>query len=390
MILDRRAVVAGVLTVLVTGLSACRATTPDTTSATEILPEVDAIVRNHRFPGMTVAIARPDGVFTNAAGVANRETSEPMTADNTMLAASIGKTFVAATLLRYVDENRLTLDDPIKIWLGSREWFKDLPNGNAITIRHLLQHQSGLPDHVYMEAFAALLPERVDSMTPEALIALILDTQPLFAPGEGWAYSDTGFLLLGLIIEEVAGRTYYQEIQDLFITELGLDSTAPSDQKRIPKLARGYASPESGLNLPAVTTGEDGAMLWNPAIEWTGGGLYSTAHDLALWGRAFLSGSLHSHNIFQQAITGVQTSRNDLTSLYGLGVSIRSSSAFGPVYGHRGSIPGYISSLQYYPDYDIAIAFQINTDIGIIDVQRPVIFEIEEQLARLALADQGR
>jgi D-alanyl-D-alanine carboxypeptidase len=308
-----------------------------------------------------------------------------MTAETTMLAASIGKTFVAAAVLQMSDEGKLNLDDPISNWLGDKAWFDRLPNANTITIRHLLQHSSGLLDHVHMQAFSDLWLGGAEDPAPEDLIELVLDTEPLFAAGEGWSYSDTGYLLIGLIIERVAGQSYEDVVQSRFLTPLKLTSTGPSNQKRLPQLARGYASDEPGLGLPAVTTDDGGAMIWNPAIEWTGGGLYATSHDLALWGQAFLSGRLLTKGPHEEALRGVFASHQDVNSLYGLGVSIRLDSPWGPVYGHRGWIPGYVSSLQYYPDFDTTIAFQTNTDIGIIDVEAPTVLQIEEQIAAVAL-----
>ncbi len=117
-----------------------------------------AIIVDYDLPGMTVAMAGPDGAVTVATGVANREDEALMTPETTMLAASIGKTFVAATVLQLSEQGTLALDDPISRWLGDRVWFGRLPNGTTITVRHLLQHRSGLPDHVHMPAFAALWP----------------------------------------------------------------------------------------------------------------------------------------------------------------------------------------------------------------------------------------
>ena len=304
-----------------------------------------------------------------------------------MLAASIGKTFVAATVLQLCDEGRLDLDAPISKWLERWDWFADLPNADTIRVRHLLQHTSGLPDHVHMDAFAQLGLNRAAELGPEGMVALVLGTEPRFPAGAGWSYTDTGYLLLGLIIEAETGRAYYDEIRARFLEPLALISTGPSDRKALPGLARGYVFAASGLGLPPVTTDDAGIMLWNPGIEWTGGGCYSTSHDIAIWGRAFLSGGLLEPETFAQAIDGVVASDGDAMSFYGLGIAIRQESNWGTLYGHRGWIPGYVSSLQYYPDYDTAIAFQTNTDIGIIDSKDPVIMVIEERLAAVIFGE---
>lgn len=339
------------------------------------------LIREHDLPGITIAVANAGGLTSIAAGLADREAGSSMVPETTMLAASIGKTFVAATVLQLVDEERLDLDAPIKDWLGGKDWFDRLPNANAITIRHLLMHTAGLPDHVHMQAFSDLWLAGTADATPEDLIELVLDTEPLFTAGDGWSYTDTGYLLIGLIIEKVTEQSYADEVRARFLTPLGLTMTGPSNQKRLPGLARGYASGETGLGLPQRTTDDTGTLVWNPAIEWTGGGFYSTARDLAVWGRAFLSGRLLSAGSYQEALDGVSASDDDVNSFYGLGISIRPNSPWGPVYGHRGWIPGYVSSLQYYPEHDTAIAFQTNTDIGIIDVDAPIILQIEVEIA---------
>lgn len=355
----------------------------------DLATETAAIIEDYGLPGMTVAVARPNGEMMIALGFADRENNRIMSTGTTMLAASIGKTFVAATLLQLSDEGQLSLDDPVSRWLGDREWFDRLPNADGMTLRHLLQHRSGLPDHVHLDAFAELWPDKVDGATAEALIGLVLDSAPLFPPGEGWAYTDTGYLLLGLVIERATGRPYEDVVDERFIVPLGLSSTGPSNTPSLPGLARGYVGTDSGLGLPSYTTDDAGVMLWNPAIEWTGGGLYANARDLAVWGRAFLSGRILSDATYREALKGVPVSENDTAPSYGLGMSIRTVSDFGPVYGHHGWIPGYVSSLQYYPGYDTAVAFQINTDIGIINSDQPVLPEMEARLAQI-LFGSGR
>lgn len=112
--------------------------------------EVSHIVRANGFPGMTAAAALPDGTAISVAiGMADRESGAPMTRQSRMLAASIGKTFVAATILALDQEELLHLDDPISMWLSNRGWFERLPNYHTATILHLLTHTSGLPDHIH-------------------------------------------------------------------------------------------------------------------------------------------------------------------------------------------------------------------------------------------------
>jgi D-alanyl-D-alanine carboxypeptidase len=169
---------------------------------------LDALRAEHGFPGVSVAWTGTDGaVEMRASGLADLEAGVPMTPESRTLAASIGKTFVAAAALSLQAEERLSLDDPVSKWLGDRAWLPRLPNNAGLTLRHLLTHTGGLPDHVdlpaFQELFMSLGPDD-PAPDPEVLIALILDAEPLFRPGESWAYSDTGYLVAGLVIEAAA------------------------------------------------------------------------------------------------------------------------------------------------------------------------------------------
>ena len=342
------------------------------------------------FPGATAAIALPDGqIVTAATGFADVEASVPMEPGTRMLAASIGKTFVAATALALEAEGRLGRDDLLSAHLGTRAWFDRLPNAETITLGDLLHHTSGLPDHVHMEAFGAEMAARVasgdDADGPEAAIAFVLDSEPLFAAGDGWAYSDTGYLLLGLVLEDVAGETYYDAVTARFLTPLELSDTSPSNLRSIPGLAVGYTAPDNPFGMPPRTMDDEGALVWDPAMEWTGGGLASTSRDLAKWGQALFTGAAMEGSYLDRLLDGVPVSPDAPGVLYGAGVAIYSDTPRGPVYGHGGWIPGYVSSLRHYAGHELTVAFQINSDVGIVDDSTDLVPAMEGGLADLAI-----
>ena len=345
----------------------------------------EAIAAEYGLPGMTVAIADPAGRRAEVAvGLADVETGRPMTTDTPMLAASIGKTFVAATVIALAEEGRLGLDDLLSRWLGAEPWFGRLPNSDTITLRQLLAHRSGLPDHVYDPAFAAAWQAGERRLSPRELIALVLDREPLFPAGEGFAYSDTGYLLLGLVIEQISGAPWEDEVRRRFLQPLDLAHTGPSNTRHIPGLANGYVNQPNMLGLPPETLDEEGALRWDPGVESSGGGFYSTSSDLATWGAALFSGQVLGETATSAMLRGGAASDADPASRYGLGVAIIDTSAYGASYGHRGWIPGYTASLGYFPAHGTAIAFMLNTDAGVIDMERPVIREIEDRLAAVA------
>lgn len=322
------------------------------------------------FPGATVAYVLPDGTLTDVViGLADVEADVPMTSESRMLAASIGKTMVAAAVLSLESDGVLNRADHVSQYLGATDWFARVPNATEMTIGHLLTHTAGLPNHVHMDGVVAeLMANDGDGhVAPEEAIASILDMPPLFEAGTAWAYTDTGYLLLGLVIEAATERDYYDLVQERFLDPLDLTQSEPSNSPVLAGLAVGYTDEGNPFGLPARTMDEEGVMLWNPAIEWTGGGLISTSHDLARWGHALFSGTALGAPYLDRMLDGVPVNPEAPSIVYGSGVAIYTESEFGPIYGHSGWIPGYVSSLRHYPDYGVTLAFQVNSDVGVLD-----------------------
>ncbi len=337
---------------------------------------LDELREEHGFVGATAAYSLQGGeVRAFATGMADLERGLAMTPHTRLLSGSIGKTFVAAVALDLEREGKLDLDDPVAHWLGQERWYARLPNGRAITVRQLLSHSAGLPDHVYEEEFQLAVaemgslaltdPERY--LGPVEAISFVLDREPLFAPGEGFSYTDTGFLLAGLVIERAAGSTYYEELQRRFLDPLGLDETSPSNQRKLEGLAVGYLQGSDpvgpGGRPPSRIVDREGALWIHPAIEWTGGGLVTTSRDLVVWarelyeGRAIEGGYLES--LLESGYRGAEAEAR-----YGLGVFLYDT-PLGPAYGHPGWFPGYNSWVRYYPELGIALAMQVNRDYGV-------------------------
>lgn len=358
--------------------------------AKKLVTRLGEFQARHEFPGATVAVAFSHGeVITTATGHADLETGTPMTAKSRMLAASIGKTFVAATVHALDADGLLDIDAPVSRYLGNRKWFPRLPNHKTMTVAHLLRHASGLPDHVHVDAFAREMKKRVttgdDALPAADAIAFVLDAEPLFPAGKAWSYTDTGYLLLGMIIEQVTERPYYEEIDQRFINPLALSDTAPSNHRNLADLAVGYTSTGNPFGIPQRTMDEDGRLYWDPAVEWTGGGLVSTSRDLAVWGRALFTGSAMEEPYLDALLDGMPVAPDTPNRRYGTGVAIHANTPRGTVYGHAGWIPGYVSSLRHYVDHGITVAFQINTDVGIVDDTSDVVPTLENALVDLVI-----
>lgn len=345
---------------------------------------LDALRSRHGFPGATAAFALADGrIVTVATGLADREEQIAMKPDSRMLSGSIGKTFVAALALQLVAEGKLSLDRPIKTWLGAEPWFDRLPGGNQITLRHLLTHSSGLPDHVYSPEYAHAVksernaePDRI--FPPRRLVNFVLDKELLFPVGEGYQYTDTGYILVGLIIEKAGGRPYYEQLQSRILGPLELTLTSPSNKRELTSLAPGHLAEDNRFGLPQKNA-ELGLMRFNPGTEWTGGGLCSNPRDLVRWAMALYRGGLFETR-WQRELLASKVPRDDSGErFYGLGVYV-SQTPLGTSLGHGGWFPGWRSSMQYFPNHELAVAVQLNTDVDV----DPTAYAIE--LARTIVA----
>lgn len=350
---------------------------------------LDTFRDRYDFPGATAAVALPDGtVIVAATGLADVEAGTSMTPDSRMLAASIGKTFVAATVLQLESDNRLSRADLLADHLGDRAWFDRLPNAGTITIAHLLHHSAGLPDHVYLPEFQgawAQLTSGDAAIDPDEIIGFVTGKEPLFAAGSAWAYSDTGYLLLGLVIEEVTGAPWSDAVRARFLDPLLLTGTISSDRSSLPDLAVGYVEPDNPFGLPERTADAEGRLLWNPAVEGAGGGFASTSQDLALWGHLLFGGEAMAGPYLDRLLDGVRVDPDAPGVLYGAGVAIYVDTPRGPVYGHGGWVPAYVSSLRHYADHGVTVAFQINTDAGVMDDSSDLVPALEASLADLAI-----
>ncbi len=326
--------------------------------------ELDQLWRLHRFPGATAAFVLPEGqhrVF--ATGYADREQGIQMSPDSLQLAGSVGKSFTAAVVLSLAQDGVLNLDDKVSKWLGQERWMWRLPNQRDITIRTLLNHSSGIPDHTHDERFLQTLRSRLRSnpdfrLSPAELIQFVVDKDALFAAGRQFAYSDTNYILAGMVIERASGSSYFGELVRRFLEPLHLSLTGPADRRGLPSLATGYVGGGNPFGLPRKTVSRS-ILAVNPMIQWTAGGLVSNPLDLARWAKALYEEKALKKPYLDELLGSVAPDRKGRK--YGLGVQIENSE-FGPLYGHDGWFPGYRTRMAYFPDHQVAVAIQINTD----------------------------
>jgi D-alanyl-D-alanine carboxypeptidase len=319
-------------------------------------------------PGITASFILPDDrVASVAVGYSDVEEHIAMKPGDRMPSGSTGKTFVSALAILLAQEGILSLDDKAEKWLGDRDWFDRLPNARDLTIRILLRHQSGIIEPYNVQEtseqiFGRLSANRQMDIPPEEIIAYVLDRDPLFEAGKGFHYSDSNYLIVGLIIEEATQSTYYQELERRILTPHGLTDTIAQDRQVLPGLIPGYTNFLGIFGDEAVKTVTEGKMIYNPKFEWTGGGIITTPADLVRWAKLLYEEKLSSKPYLEELLA-----HDPSVSNYGLGVFVHETE-LGPVYGHRGIMPGYLTVMSYFADHQIAVAAQFNRDHDIGDL----------------------
>jgi len=336
-------------------------------------PTIEYDDKEGGFRGATAAFVLHDGRSVGVAtGYADFEESIPMTRGAKLLTASIGKTFVAATLVQMAcAEHRLSLDDKISKWFGSEPWFNRLPNSADISVRMLLNHSAGIADYIGTQAHVSDIRQAFDNgedfyPSHTKKLSYIFGMDPLFPAGTSSRYSSTHYILAGMIIEHLSESTLYNEIQTRFLDPFGLHDTLPADRKDIPGLVPGYMGAINRMGFP-TKSGSIGQLSWDPTFEWAGGGFAGTTLDLVQWAKALYEGDVLGGACTAEMLTSVAPLPSDASATarrFALGVHIWPQTNLGTALGHGGLIPGYASRLLYFPRYGIAVAVSVNSGWG--------------------------
>jgi D-alanyl-D-alanine carboxypeptidase len=312
-------------------------------------------------PGAAGWVRNERGSLGAASGLANRRTRQPMRPELRFRAGSMTKSLVAAVVLRLAAEGRLSLEDPLERWLPG-----SLRYGDRVSLRHLLNHTGGVPSPTATleQALYASRSGRLRAWTPQALVAMVADQPPAFPAGAAWSYSNTGYVLLGLVVEAASQRTLDQELDRSILTPLGMrDTLLPDSAPEIPgPSARGYS-------LPLGPQGEalDGPLLdftvQNPSWAGAAGALVSTLPDLTRFFRALLGGRLLPPPLLAEMTTMVEVPSGSiplpLYDRYGLGL-LEVETPAGPLLGMVGGIPGFLSIVLSTPDGRRQFGLMIN------------------------------
>lgn len=326
----------------------------------DLQARLDSLTTSTGVPGATVGVALDDGSsFGLASGWADTILDRRMQPSDRMLQGSVGKTYFGAVALQLVHEGLIDLDAKVSTYLGQQTWFPRLPNAADITVRQLMNHTSGVVRYEFNPAFLAdLTAEPFRSWTPVERLEYLFDTEAPFPAGDGWDYSDTNYILLAMIIEQVTGNRAYAEIEQRVLEPLGIVNTVPSDSPDIEGLIQGYAGdPNPFGGSPEMLA--DGRMTINPQFEWGGGGFASTAEDLARWVKDIHEGRAFDESLLDDARAGIEAPLGP-GGRYGLGV-IMLELPVGAAWGHSGFMPGYRTEMYYFPEGRFGLALQINS-----------------------------
>jgi CubicO group peptidase (beta-lactamase class C family) len=303
-----------------------------------------ALERQH-LPGISVAVAR-DGnvVFARGCGFRNVGEKLPADADTMHSIASISKQFTAAAIMQLAERGLLRLNDPVSRYFP---WF---PSGDRIELRHLLTHTSGIPDYFPLEELDRLA---FAEASPREIIESVLKRSAAFAPGAEYQYCNTGYVMLGTIIERIANQPYAQYLQTNFFDPLGMARTGIDDTSTIhPNLAVGYTS----FVLGPWKLARD----YHPAWEFATGGMYSTVLDILKWNLALRAG-----RVVSAASLALMTTRARLADGqpvdYGFGLGVGDAGGLREI-RHTGGLPGFSTDNATYPDAGVDIIVFVNHD----------------------------
>lgn len=320
---------------------------------------VDSMRTAGNFPGLSAAIVYKDNTTVAlVSGYNDKEKNIPLKTTDALMHGSVGKTYASAIALRLVKEGKLNLEEKVSAYLGYLPWYNRIPNAADITIKMLMNHSSGVMRYEFKEQFTKDLTANVTkTWKPEELLHYILDEKASFPAGEGWEYSDSNYILLGMIIEKITGKKFYDLVKRDLLQPFGLKQTFPTDSRELKGLAQGYAGADNVFGGKDKVIGEDGLFIINPQFEWTGGGMYSTSSDLAKWGKLLYEGKVVDTSLLFAHAVPAKLGRD---VKYGLGIIYRPT-ALGVAYGHSGFFPGYLAEMLYFPAKQCCIVVQANS-----------------------------
>jgi D-alanyl-D-alanine carboxypeptidase len=321
------------------------------TASAPLAGRVDSLVSSYmattRTPAVSVAVVRgPDTLVMKGFGKASLDLDRPATASTIYRIGSITKQFTAAEILRLAERGKLTIDDPFTTYLP------DVPaHGRTITIRQLLNQTSGIHEIMAEPAWRSTASEQ---LSPRQVVAFVDHDSLDFDPGTAWKYSNTNYVLLGMIIEKVTGESYANYLQHDLFAPLGLARTSyclsrPSD----PSVAAGYSAGPDGVKP---------TRFLDMSHPHAAGALCSTVRDLVTWQRELAGGRVVDAESYA-LMTTPDTLINGTRLTYGFGFDVGALGTH-PEISHGGALDGFVAMANYYPADGLNVVVLTNADRG--------------------------
>jgi CubicO group peptidase (beta-lactamase class C family) len=323
-------------------------------SAGALAPKVDeyitAEMQREKIPGLSLGVLR-DGklIYARGYGLANVELDVPVKPETIFQTGSVGKQFTATAVMMLVEDGKISLDDKIS------KYFPDSPAAwKEITVRNLLNHTSGIPDYGSDDTTTAkkLIDLRVD-YTEDEMVSRFASLPLDFPPGSKWSYSNSGYVVLGVLIHKVSGQFYGDFLEQHVFQPLHMDSThIISEENIVPHRSAGYR----------LVKGEIKNQEWvAPKLNTTAdGALYTNIFDMAKWDAALAAEKLLKKSSYEQMYTRVHLS-DGKTNGYGFGWGISSANGH-PILEHSGSWQGFTMDFLRYPQDKLSIVVFTNLD----------------------------
>ena len=288
--------------------------TIDADVAQELQAVLDEEVNLLKVPGLQAFVRTADGrTWSGVSGTVDLKRKVPMRRDHVLRVGSVTKTFTAVVILKLVEEGKLALDDPLAAW------FPDYPNAEGITVRQMLEHTSGLPDILETSVLMQSIPPW-KNWQPQETVEIASRTPVHFAPGGGWWYSNTNYILLGMIAERVSGETMTALLHEMILEPLALGHTYFVPYEEPPStLVPGWDRDLS--HFPGMLDVGPRNLSW-PTAAYTSGALASNAEDLAAFFQGLFAGELLTEESMSQMTTFVEAINPGFEAQDGYGLGL--------------------------------------------------------------------
>jgi CubicO group peptidase (beta-lactamase class C family) len=309
----------------------------------------------NQFSGTVIVVEKGKTIYEKAFGKADREWNIDNTIETKFRIGSNTKQFTAASILLLEEQGKLNIEDKLN------KYIPNYPKGDSVTIQMLLNHTSGIRDYTQLPEFWAYA-EQIP-LAPDSMISLFKNVPYEFSPGTNFHYSNSGYFLLGFIIEKVSGQKYGDYLESNIINKIGLKNTGYDRLDSILQYrARGYNKTLYGFaNAPHI------AM----EAPFSAGAIYSTIEDLYKWNKALMSNQILSASSTKKMTTAY-------SGHYGFGLNVDNFQNHSRLW-HNGEIPGFKSAMVYFPTEDIFIAVLSNNEsnaTGVTDGLSDIMFDV--------------